>query len=336
MATTRQIVLTERPSGPLRPDHFALREVPIPDPEAGELLVRTILISLDAANRAWMQGATYREAVKGGDVMHAGIIGEVVTSTVPEFSAGDIISTEGRWADYVTVPARGAVRQPPTRPLSNRLSVLGIAGKTAYFGLKMIGQPKPGETVVVSAAAGSVGIFVGQIARIMGAKVVGIAGGAEKCAWLTNALGFDAAVDYKAGNLFRDLKAACPDGIDVYFDNVGGDTLETVLFQMNLHGRIVACGAVSQYDTDAPKGPRNVPGLIVVKRLRMEGFIALDYPEQEAQAEADLAGWANNGALQVVEDVIDGLENAPQALIGLLHGENRGKRMVRVAPDPVS
>lgn len=196
-----------------------------------------------------------------------------------------------------------------------------------------VGQPKAGETIVVSAAAGSVGSLVGQIGKLKGCRVVGIAGGEEKCAWLVNELGFDAAVDYKAGNLFKDLKAACPDGIDIYFDNVGGKILETVLFQMNMKGRVVCCGAVSQYNTSSPMGPRNLPGLVVVKRLRMEGFIAMDFPEYEAQADADLAEWAANGKLKVVEDIVDGLENAPTALIGLLNGENRGKRMVRVAAE---
>ncbi len=333
-ATTRQISIAELPKGTLSEGNFAMATVPLPEPAPGQLLVRTVLISLDAANRAWMQGATYRDAVKGGDLMPGYVLGEVMHSTVPQFMAGDLVGGEGYWADHVLMDAGTVLRLPKDgRPLSHRISVLGIAGKTAYFGLKKIGQPQPGETVVVSAAAGSVGILVGQIAKIMGARTVGVAGGAEKCAWLTGELGFDAAVDYKAGALFKDLKAACPDGIDVYFDNVGGPILETVLFQMNMRGRIVCCGAVSQYDTERPTGPRNVPGLIVVKRLRMEGFIAMDWPEEEAVAEAELAAWADSGALTVVEDIVNGLENAPSALIGLLAGENRGKRMVRVGPD---
>jgi NADPH-dependent curcumin reductase CurA len=314
----REIVLTSIPRGPLAEDHFELREADRPAPAEGEVLVRTVLISLDAANRAWMQGATYREAVRAGDVMHAYILGEVAESRAPGFAPGDIVAGEGRWADFVVAPAAKLVKQGPHRPLTHLLSALGIAGKTAYFGLKKIGQPKAGEALVVSAAA----------------RAVGIAGGPDKCAWLVDELGFDAAVDYKKGHLFADLRAACPAGIDVYFDNVGGSILETVLFQMNMHGRIVCCGAVSQYDTTTPSGPRNVPGLLVVKRLRMEGFIALDWPGEEAAAEAELAAWLRDGKIRAVEDVIDGLENAPRALLGLLHGENRGKRMVRVAPDP--
>ncbi len=334
MATQREIVLTSIPKGTLEASHFELRETGRPSPGEGEVLVRTILISLDAANRAWMQGATYREAVKAGDVMHAYILGEITESRDPKFAVGDIVAGEGRWADYVVGPAANFTKQGPNRPLTHHMSVLGIAGLTAYFGLNKIGNPKPGETVAVSAAAGSVGTLVGQMAKIKGARTVGIAGGPEKCAWLVDELGFDAAIDYKKGHLFGDIRKACPNGIDVYFDNVGGPILEAVLFQMNMHGRIICCGAVSQYDTAAPSGPRNVPGLLVVKRLRMEGFIALDWPAEVPPAAKEISGWLKDGKIKVVEDVIDGLENAPAALLGLLHGENRGKRMIRVAPDP--
>jgi NADPH-dependent curcumin reductase CurA len=220
---------------------------------------------------------------------------------------------------------------PAMEPMTHLLSVYGIAGLTAYFGLLDVGKPKAGETVVVSAAAGSVGSIVGQIAKIKGCRVIGIAGGKDKCDWLTGELGFDAAVDYKDGAVFKALKAAAPDGIDVYFDNVGGDILEACLTQMNLHGRIACCGAISQYDgAPSATGPRGVPGLIVVKRLIMQGFIVMDYMNKRADALADLQSWVASGKLKVQEDVIDGLANTPQALIGLLAGENRGKRMVRV------
>lgn len=334
MAENRQVIVRELPKGALTQDHFELREAEMPAIGAGEALVHTILMSIDAANRAWMQGATYREAVKAGDVMHTYSIGEVVESKDDSLTPGDIVAVEARWADYVAVKARRAQKLPAIRPLSHLLSVYGIAGKTAYHGLVGVGRPNAGETVVVSAAAGSVGIYVGQIAKALGCRAVGIAGGAEKCAWVTDELGFDACVDYRAGNLFKDLKAACPDGVDIYFDNVGGSVLETVLFQMNEKGRVVCCGAVSQYDADAPSGPRNLPGLVVVKRLRMEGFIVMDFADQDQKATEDLLGWVRDGKVKVVEDVVEGLENAPQALTGLLAGENRGKRMVRVAPDP--
>jgi NADPH-dependent curcumin reductase CurA len=334
MSQNREVIVRELPKGALEPAHFEMREAPVPRPGDGEVRIRNILMSIDAANRAWMQGATYREAVKAGDVMHTYAIAEVVESRDPSLEPGQIVAVESRWADQVVVKARRAVRLPDVRPLSHLLSVYGIAGKTAYHGLVNVGRPKAGETVVVSAAAGSVGLFVGQIARALGCRAVGIAGGEDKCRWVVEHLGFDACVDHRGGNLFADLRQACPDGIDVYFDNVGGSVLETALFQMNLHGRVVCCGAVSQYDAQGPSGPRNLPGMVVVKRLRMEGFIVMDFADRDEAALADLHRWVDEGRLVVVEDIVEGLENAPAALIGLLAGENRGKRMVRVAPDP--
>jgi NADPH-dependent curcumin reductase CurA len=220
---------------------------------------------------------------------------------------------------------------PKVESMTHLLSVYGIAGLTAYFGLLDVGKPKAGETVVVSAAAGSVGSIVGQIAKLKGCRVVGIAGGKAKCNWLTSELGFDAAVDYKDGAVFKALKAAAPKGIDVYFDNVGGDILEACLAQMNNRGRIACCGAISQYDgVPSATGPRGVPGLIVVKRLIMQGFIVMDFMDQRDEALNDLQSWVASGKLKVQEDVIHGLENTPKALIGLLAGENRGKRMIKV------
>lgn len=341
MTQNRQIVVRDLPQGDLTVDEFELREGAMPSIDKGEALIRTILISIDAANRAWMQGRTYRKAVKAGDVMHAYCVGEVIESNndaskTGALKPGDIVAAEAGWADYVAVKARDAETLPDYRPLSHLISGFGIAGKTAYHGLMSVGQPKAGNTVVVSAAAGSVGMYVGQIAKVLGCRAVGITGGKEKCAWVTDELGFDACVDYRGDNLFRELKAACPDGIDIYFDNVGGETLETVLFQMNMKGRVVCCGAVSQYNVEAATGPRNLPGLVVVKRLRMEGFIYFDFANQDAKASSDLQKWVGEGKIKIVDDIVDGLENAPRALIGLLAGDNRGKRMVRVAPDPAS
>jgi NADPH-dependent curcumin reductase CurA len=235
------------------------------------------------------------------------------------------------WQDFAALPSKQLTKLPRIEPMSHLLSVFGIAGLTAFFGLLEIGKPKAGETVVVSAAAGSVGSIVGQIAKIKDCRVVGIAGGKDKCNWLISELGFDAAVDYKDDAVFKALRAAAPNGIDVYFDNVGGDILEACLPQMNLRGRIACCGAVSQYD-GAPSGhgPRGVPGLIVVKRLIMQGFIVSDFWDQRERAIADLKGWVASGKLKVQEDIIEGLENTPRALIGLLAGENRGKRMIKV------
>ena len=328
----RQVLLVEKPAGKLGPEHFKLSNAAIPEPKDGEALLRVRYISLDAANRAWMHGATYRAAVEANTVMAGGGIAEVVSSKDQSLAPGDIVfSSDTGWQDYAAVPAKQLTKLPKIEPMTHLLSVYGIAGLTAYFGLLDVGKPKAGETVVVSAAAGSVGSIVGQIAKIKGCRVVGIAGGKDKCHWLKSELGFDAAVDYKDGAVFKALRAAAPKGIDVYFDNVGGDILEACLAQMNNRGRIACCGAISQYDgVPSAHGPRGVPGLIVVKRLIMQGFIVMDYMKERDRALADLQSWVASGQLKVQEDVIDGLENTPKALIGLLAGENRGKRMVRV------
>jgi NADPH-dependent curcumin reductase CurA len=328
----RQILLVETPKGKLAPEHFRLVEGPMPSLGEGAVLVRIRYISLDAANRAWMQGATYRSAVEAGQVMAGAAVAEVVESRSADFRPGDRVFADTGWQDYAALPAKQLISLPKVEPMTHLLSVYGIAGLTAYFGLLRVARPAPSETVAVSAAAGSVGSLAGQIAKIKGARVIGIAGGAEKCAWLMRELGFDAAVDYKGGDLFKALKAAAPKGIDVYFDNTGGDVLEACLFQMNPKGRIACCGAVSQYDgAPAPHGPRGVPGLLVVKRLIMQGFIVMDYYAEREAAVADLHSWVAAGKLKVQEDIIDGLENTPRALIGLLAGDNRGKRMVKVA-----
>ena len=330
--TNRQVLLTESPAGKLEVGHFRISEAPMPAPRDGEVLVRVRYLSLDAANRAWMQGATYRAAVESGSVMAGHALAEVIESRAPGLASGDLVLGDTGWQEYAVLPAKGLQVLPRLEPITHLLSVYGIAGLTAYFGLLEIGRPKAGDTVVVSAAAGSVGSLVGQIAKIQGARVVGIAGGPAKCAALTGELGFDAAVDYKAGSLYRDLKAAAPGGIDVYFDNVGGDIFEACLFQMNLHGRIACCGAVSQYDGKPPAhGPRGVPGLIVTKRLTLQGFILYDFMPRANEALAELQKWVAEGRLKVKEDVVAGLENAPAGLVGLLAGENLGKRMVRVS-----
>src|SRR5271165_7103920 len=244
----RQILLVEKPVGKLGAEHFRLVEAAAPEPKDGEALVRVRLISLDAANRAWMHGATYRPELETNAVMAGGGIAEVVESKAPGLAVGDLVFGDTGWQDYAATPGKQLSKLPRVEPLTHLLSVYGIAGLTAYFGLLDVGKPKAGETVVVSAAAGSVGSIVGQIAKIRGCRVVGIAGGKDKCDWLTSELGFDAAVDYKNGAVFKALRAASPQGIDVYFDNVGGDILEACLPLMNLRGRIACCGAISQYD----------------------------------------------------------------------------------------
>ncbi|OAN77906.1 NADP-dependent oxidoreductase [Sulfitobacter sp. EhC04] len=332
--TNRQIVIAELPSDALTPEHFRMTETAMPEPGEGEVLLRVILLSIDAANRSWMKGATYRAAVQAGDAMPTYAICEVMASNSPRLSVGDVVAAEATWSDYITLPAHQAQKLPKVPQLSNLMSVYGIAGKTAYHGLISIGQPVAGETVLVSAAAGSVGAYVGQIAKALGCRVVGIAGGPEKCKWVQEELGFDACVDYREGGMSRALAEACPDGADVYFDNVGGKVLESALNVMNEKGRVVCCGAISQYDTDAPSGPRNLPGAIVVKRLRMEGFIVMDFARNDAKCLRALQHWVASGQIKVTEDIVEGLENAPAALIGLLAGDNKGKRMVRVAADP--
>ena len=330
-STNRQILLVEKPSGKLGTEHFKMVDGEMPEPKAGEALLRVLYISLDAANRAWMHGATYRSAVEANSVMAGGGIAEVVASKSPALAPGDIVFGDTGWQDYAAIPAKHLTKMPKMEPLTHLLSVYGIAGLTAYFGLLEVGKPKPGETVVVSAAAGSVGSIVGQIAKIKGCHVVGIAGGKDKCHWLTSELGFDEAVDYKDGAVFEALRAAAPKGIDVYFDNVGGDILEACLPQMNNYGRISCCGAISQYDgAPSAHGPRGIPGLIVVKRLVMQGFIVMDFMKERDRALADLRSWVTAGRLKVEEDVILGLESTPKALIGLLAGENRGKRMIKL------
>ena len=330
--TNRQIHIVELPKAKLGPEHFRLAEGAMPVPGDGELLLKTRLISLDAANRAWMQGATYRAAIEAGQVMAGGAVAEVVESKVRAYVKGDLVFADTGWQEYAAVNARTVQKLPRIEPLSHLLSVYGIAGLTAYFGLLNVGKPKAGETVVVSAAAGSVGVFVGQIAKLKGCRVVGIAGGAKKCDWLKSELGFDEVIDYKAEAVAGSLKRTAPKGIDVYFDNVGGDILEACLFRMNQHGRISCCGAVSQYDGAAPAhGPRGIPGLIVTKRLTMQGFIVMDFNAERDKAMADLQSWVKSGQIKVPEDILDGLENTPKALIGLLAGDNFGKRMVRVS-----
>ncbi|MGJ7565931.1 NADP-dependent oxidoreductase [Variovorax sp. GB1R11] len=329
----RRIVLAAKPKGRLDAAHFRLEDAPMPEPAPGELLVRVRLLSIDAANRAWMQAATYRDELQAGTVMAGTGVGQVITSRAEGFEPGDLVTGGVGWQDHAVLPAAQVRLLPRREPVSHLLSVYGTSGLTACLGLEKVGQLQPGETVVVSAAAGSVGSLAGQIAKRMGARVVGIAGGRSKCDWLVDELGFDAAIDHRAGPLAPRLREAVPEGIDVYFDNVGGEVFGACLFAMNDFGRIVCCGAVSQYDGPTPPhGPRGVPGLIVLKRLRVQGFFLPDHESERDDALGRLEAWVRSGALRVPEDIVEGLENAPAALIGLLAGENRGKRLVRVAP----
>ena len=327
----RQFIVKELPKDKLSPEHFTMQKVAIPEPGPDEILVRTLYLSLDAAARAWLQGPTYRDPVQPGMVMPGFILAEVVASNDPDFAPGELVESNSGWQDYAVLKAGELYKLPWREPVTHYMSVMGVTGKTAYFGMLDIGRPKPGETVVVSAAAGAVGSVAGQIAKIKGARVVGLAGSEEKCIFLRDELGLDAAVNYKTGAIRKAIAAQCPNGIDVYFDNVGGDILEACLFLMNQRGRIVCCGALSYYDGVPPKaGPRGIPGLVVTKRLRMEGFIVLDFYDRRRQAEEELATWVAEGRLKVYEDIIEGLENAPESLVGLLAGQNRGKRIIKV------
>lgn len=333
--SNRQILLASLPNGKLGPEHFQAAESPIPAPAAGEALVRTRYVAIDAANRAWMLGATYRAGLSAGQVMDGLALGEVVESRDAGLRPGDLVTGQLGWQDYAVIPAEALRKVEPVEPLSHLLSIYGVAGLTAYFGLLECAPPKAGETVVVSAAAGAVGLIVGQIAKLKGCRVVGIAGGEAKCAQLTGEFGFDAAVDYKAHgeNLFgliQAIQAAAGGGVDVFFDNVGGLVMDACLFAMNPFGRVACCGAVSAYDGVIPYGVRGL-ATVVSKRVRIQGFIVSDFRDRFPEALADLRTWVETGQIVVQEDILDGLDALPGGLIGLLAGENVGKRIVRVS-----
>jgi NADPH-dependent curcumin reductase CurA len=334
--TNRQFLIAELPKGKLGPEHFRLTEAPLVAPADGQVLVRARYFALDAAMRAWMLGPTYRAALTAGQMMAGTAMAEVVESRAPGFAVGDLVFGETGWQEYATLPAQQLTKLPNIQPLTYLLNVYGTAGLTAYFGLLKVGEARDGDTVVVSAAAGAVGSIAGQIAKIKGCRVVGIAGGKAKCDMLTAELGFDAAVDYKAGLVYPAVQAASNGGVDVYFDNVGGEIFEGVLFNMKPGGRLVACGVVSGYDVDPAKGMyavRGVPAWFISRRLTLRGFIVSDFYADGARerAVAELKGWVESGRLTVREDVVDGFENLPAALIGLLAGENVGKRLVKAA-----
>ena len=312
---------------------FEFITVPAGEPGAGEVLVRVLYLSLDPAMRGWMNaGKSYVAPVGLGEVMRAGGVGRVVTSNDPTLAAGDLVVGITGIQDYVVSKAAGLRKiDPQVAPLPRYLGALGMTGLTAYFGLLDIGQPKEGETVVVSAAAGAVGAVVGQIAKIKGCRVVGIAGGAAKCSYIVDELGFDAAVDYKNEDVRKALARHCPKGIDIYFDNVGGEILETALSMLARRARVIICGAISQYNsTTGMVGPRNYMSLLVNHAL-MEGFVVFDYADRCPEGMKALAGWTIKGKLKAREDVVDGLETFPETLLKLFRGENFGKLVIKVA-----
>ncbi len=336
--TNTQVRLAARPVGlPTRADWNFTTEA-VAEPEAGGVLVKTLSLSLDPAMRGWMnEGKSYIAPVEIGAVMRAGGIGVVVASKTPAFAVGDLVSAGLGVQQYCSIPA-GELKRSGVFKINTRLgspmqwlNVLGMPGMTAYFGLMDVGQPKAGETVVVSGAAGAVGQTVGQLAKIKGCHVVGIAGGPAKCAWVVKELGFDACIDYKAGQVRDDLKAACTKGVDVYFDNVGGDILDIVLARINRKARIVICGAISQYNNTTPvQGPKNYLSLLV-NRARMEGVVVFDYTERFPLAVAELAGYLKDGRMKSKEDVVEGLDTFPETLLKLFNGENFGKLVLQVA-----
>jgi len=331
--TNHQIRLAARPVGLPKPSDWQFTESPIPDPKDGEVLVKVLDLSLDPAMRGWMnEGKSYIPPVGIGEVMRAGGVGRVVASKHPNFAARDHVNGALGVQEYVALPGAQLTKiDPAMAPLAVFLNTLGMPGMTAYFGLLDVGQPKPGETVVVSGAAGAVGATVGQIAKIKGCRAVGIAGGAAKCRYIVEELGFDAAIDYKAGKLKQDLRQACPEGVHVYFDNVGGEILDTVLTQLARRARIVVCGAISQYNNTTPvKGPSNYLSLLV-NRARMEGMVVFDYADRFPQAVRDIAGWIKEGKLKSREDIVEGLATFPDALLKLFSGENFGKLVLKVA-----
>jgi NADPH-dependent curcumin reductase CurA len=331
MVKNAQWIYARKPEGAVTAAHFAPAESELAQPGEGEVLVRTTLLSLDPASRAWMAGRTYRPMLEPGEVMAGWGLGEVVQSNDAKFAPGDLVSGEYGWQRYAVLPARALTKHDKRLKPEHILGVLGITGLTAYFGLLDIGRPRPGETVLVSAAAGAVGSIAGQIAKISGCRVVGSTSSAEKCKWIVDELGFDAAVDYKSNNLMQDVRNACPNGIDVYFDNTGGEMLTVALSRMNMWGRVSCCGVVSQYNAVTPAaGPAGVPGFLVTKRNRMEGFVVMDFYQRRAQAEAALAGWVEQGKLKAPVEIVEGFENMPKALEGLFAGQNKGKLMVRV------
>ena len=344
-ATNREIVLAARPEGgQVTPEMFALREAPMPAPGAGEVLVRNIHLSLDPAMRGWIsETPNYRDPVPLGEVMPGFTVGEVVESKHPDYRAGELVTGRLGWRDWSLSDGSTIDRRvdPSIAPITTALHVLGHTGFTAYLALMEVGQPKPGETVAVSTAAGAVGSMVGQIAKLKGCRAVGITGSDDKVRTCTEQFGYDAAVNYKThapvDDLSAALGAACPEGVDVYFDNVGGEISDAVMAHLNVHARIIVCGTMGIRDVATgepqPPGPR-VNRTLLIKRARMEGFLFFDQVARMPEALADLAGWVRDGKLHYREDIVDGLENAPAALVRLLAGGNTGKMIVRVGPEP--
>jgi NADPH-dependent curcumin reductase len=328
-----RFTLASRPVGMPKRTDWAYEEEAVRELREGELLVKVLFISLDPAMRGWMnQSRSYVPPVGIGEVMRALALGQVVASRNPLFPVGKHVTGTFGVQEYFISEGKGLIEvDPRVAPLPTFLNVLGMTGMTAYFGLLETGQPQTGDTVVVSAAAGAVGSVVGQLAKIKGCRAVGIAGGADKCRYLVNDLGFDAAIDYKAEDVVEALRKTCPQGINIYFDNVGGDILEAALANLARGARIVICGAISQYNNTGPvQGPRNYLSLLV-HRATMKGMLVFDYADRYAHAAREMAGWMAAGKLKSREDIVEGLETFPDTFLKLFKGENLGKLILKVA-----
>ncbi|MGF1599841.1 MAG: NADP-dependent oxidoreductase [Acidimicrobiales bacterium] len=333
MDTNRRMMIASLPSGSLSADDFVLDEVAVTEPGDGEVVVETLALTIGAGQRAGLQGsASYAGAPQAGRVMDGTGVGRVVASRADGVAEGELVRGQLGWQSHPTMAADQLEAVPADTDPAHALGPLGTNGLAAYFGLHELGRPEEGQTLVVSAAAGSVGHLVGQMAKIHGARVVGVAGSDDKCRMVVDDLGFDEAVNYRADD-FRDrFKAATPDRIDVYFDNTGGDILGSALFRMALHGRIVCCGAVSQYDTSTPDpSPRGIPGLLVNNRVRMEGYVVFDYADRYAEGRAQMSAWIGSGEVRPLATEFDGLTSAGQAFVELLNGSTVGTTIVRVA-----
>ncbi|MCB0863096.1 MAG: NADP-dependent oxidoreductase [Solirubrobacterales bacterium] len=332
----RRFALAERPEGLINDDTFTLETGPVPEIGEGEALVRVKWISIDPTNRTWIgEEPTYLPPVQIGETMRALGLGEVVSSNNSNFPTGSLVTGLTGWADYTVISDANPLMVVPddakAAPPASLLGILGMTGCTAYFGMLEIGEPKEGETVVVSAAAGAVGTVAGQLAKLKGARVVGIAGGPEKCAWIVDELGFDAAVDYKADDWKQQLREATPDGVDVNFENVGGEIMEAVLLRLNINARVALCGLISGYNDDVrPLDPR-IFGRLLVNRVTLQGFIILDYYARFGEAIRELSGWVAEGKLKSEQTVVEGFERLPDALNMLFKGENKGKLVVKIA-----
>src|SRR3984957_6596877 len=330
----RQWILNARPAGKLTGEELLWNEAPIPRPSDGQVLIRTLWLSVDPAQRIWMARDSYKPAVPLGNVMQSFAVGQVLESRLPDVKRGDLVRGEFGWQDYAVTDGKsfgGMQKVPPGIPPNLALGLFGLNGLTAYIGIAEVGKINAGETVVVSGAAGATGSVAGQIAKLKGCRVIGTAGGREKCAWVVNEAHFDAAIDYKSEDVGARLSELCPHGIDVFFDNVGGAILNEVLARINLNARIALCGSISKSDALTPQpGPANYSNL-VAKRARMEGFTGLDYLTRVLEAFEALGRWYRDGSLVRKEDIASGLENAPSALLRLFSGANFGKQLVKVA-----